>query len=81
MASFSVEEFIGSGILKGLLPKLLEEGWDDVPTLKIMSSEDMDLLHMTQNQKVGHHYHHHYHCYCYYYLCKSFIIHHLIIQS
>ncbi|CAJ1931773.1 unnamed protein product [Sphenostylis stenocarpa] len=51
MASFSVEEFIGNGILKGLLQKLLEEGWDDVPTLKIMSSEEMDLLHMTQQQK------------------------------
>ncbi|CAJ1947498.1 unnamed protein product [Sphenostylis stenocarpa] len=51
MASFSVEKFIGNGILKGLLQKLLEEGWDDVPTLKIMSSEEMDLLHMTQQQK------------------------------
>ncbi|TKY69491.1 PRX-like2 domain-containing protein [Spatholobus suberectus] len=51
MASFSVEEFIGNGILKGLLQMLLEEGWDDVPTLKIMSSEDMDLLHMSQKQK------------------------------
>ncbi|KAG4402086.1 hypothetical protein AAZX31_02G117500 [Glycine max] len=51
MASFSVEEFIGNGILKELLQKLLEEGWDDVPTLKIMSSEDMDLLQMTQEQK------------------------------
>ncbi|KAJ1412071.1 Thioredoxin-like superfamily [Sesbania bispinosa] len=52
MASFSVEEFIGNGILKGLLQKLLEEGWDDVPTLKVMNSEDMDSLHMTQKQKV-----------------------------
>nr|KYP45019.1 Uncharacterized protein C10orf58 [Cajanus cajan] len=51
MASFSVEEFIGNGILQGLLQKLLEEGWDDVPTLKIMSSDDMDLLHMTEKQK------------------------------
>lgn len=57
MASFSVEEFIGNGILKELLPKLLEEGWDDVPTLKVMGSEDMDLLYMTQKQKVGNHYH------------------------
>ncbi|KAF7827921.1 putative sterile alpha motif/pointed domain, peroxiredoxin-like FAM213/AAED1 protein [Senna tora] len=51
MASFSVEDFIGSGILKGLLPKLLEEGWDDVPTIKVMNSEDMDAIHMTQQQK------------------------------
>lgn len=53
MASFSVEDFIGNGILKGLLPKLLEEGWDDVPTLKVMNSEDMDAIHMIQQQKVG----------------------------
>lgn len=43
---------MGNGILKGLLPKLLEEGWDDVPTLKLMSSEDMDAIQMTQQQKV-----------------------------
>lgn len=53
MASFSVEEFIGNGILKELLPKLIEEGWDDVPTMKVMDSEDMNSLHMTQKQKVG----------------------------
>ncbi|KAK7307014.1 hypothetical protein VNO77_39700 [Canavalia gladiata] len=51
MASFSVEEFIGNGVLNGLLQKLLDEGWDDVPTLKTMGSEDMDSLHMTQKQK------------------------------
>ncbi|XLS43618.1 hypothetical protein HN51_000483 [Arachis hypogaea] len=28
------EEFIGNGVLKELLPNLLEEGWEDVPTLK-----------------------------------------------
>lgn len=53
MASFSMDEFVGNGVLKGLLPKLLEEGWDDVPTLKIMNSEDMDALNMTQQEKVG----------------------------
>lgn len=52
MASFSVEEFVGNGCLKELLPKLLEEGWDDVPTLKIMNSEDMKAVNMTQRQKV-----------------------------
>ncbi|WCJ35756.1 hypothetical protein M5689_016992 [Euphorbia peplus] len=51
MASFSIEEFVGNGALKKLLPKLLEDGWDDVPTLKIMNSEDMDALNMTQQQK------------------------------
>lgn len=53
MASFSMEEFLGNGDLKGLLPKLVEEGWDDVPTLKIMNSDDMNAINMTQEQKVG----------------------------
>ncbi|XP_039029126.1 uncharacterized protein LOC120163207 [Hibiscus syriacus] len=51
MASFSIKDFVGDGVLKELLPKLLEEGWDDVPTLKIMNSDDMDAINMTQNQK------------------------------
>ncbi|KAJ4824845.1 hypothetical protein Tsubulata_048756 [Turnera subulata] len=51
MASFSMDEFVGDGVLKELLPKLLEEGWDDVPTLKIMNAEDMDEINMTQQQK------------------------------
>ncbi|KAF3431654.1 hypothetical protein FNV43_RR26385 [Rhamnella rubrinervis] len=51
MASFSMEEFVGNGVLKGLLPKLVEEGWDDVPTLKIMNSDDMNAINMTQEQK------------------------------
>lgn len=52
MASFAIEDFIGNGSLQGLLPKLLEEGWDDVPTLKIMNADDMNELNMTQRQKV-----------------------------
>ncbi|KAI4302199.1 hypothetical protein MLD38_037977 [Melastoma candidum] len=51
MASFSLEEFVGSGNLKGSLPKLVDEGWDDVPTLKLMTSEDMDAFGMTLQQK------------------------------
>ncbi|XP_077237665.1 uncharacterized protein LOC143879267 isoform X2 [Tasmannia lanceolata] len=51
MASFSVEEFVGDGVLKELIPQLLAEGWDDVPTLKMMNSEDMDMMNMTQRQK------------------------------
>ncbi|CAA3011720.1 Hypothetical predicted protein [Olea europaea subsp. europaea] len=51
MASFSIEDFIGNGSLKKILPKLLEEGWDDVPTLKVMNSEDMDDLGMTRQQR------------------------------
>ncbi|OWM75859.1 hypothetical protein CDL15_Pgr009503 [Punica granatum] len=51
MASFSLDDFVGNGTLKGLLPKLLEEGWDDVPTLKLMNPEDMGALNMNQQQK------------------------------
>ncbi|XP_060212287.1 uncharacterized protein LOC132639921 [Lycium barbarum] len=51
MASFAIEDFVGNGSLQGLLPKLLEEGWDDVPTLKIMNADDMHELNMTQRQK------------------------------
>lgn len=52
MGSFSVEEFVGNGVLKGVLPKLIEDGWDDVSTLKIMSPGDMNAINMTQQQKV-----------------------------
>ncbi|CAL5381638.1 unnamed protein product [Camellia sinensis] len=46
-----VEDVVGNGTLKGILPKLLEEGWDDVRNLKLMKSEDMDAINMTQQQK------------------------------
>ncbi|KAK4357953.1 hypothetical protein RND71_023563 [Anisodus tanguticus] len=51
MASFAIDDFVGNGSLQGLLSKLLEEGWDDVPTLKIMNADDMNELNMTQRQK------------------------------
>ncbi|KAL7204901.1 hypothetical protein ACSBR2_017920 [Camellia fascicularis] len=51
MAYFPVEDFVGNGALKGILPKLLEEGWDNVRNLKLMKSEDMDAINMTQQQK------------------------------
>ncbi|KAL3830583.1 hypothetical protein ACJIZ3_019385 [Penstemon smallii] len=51
MASFSIEDFVGNGSLKELIPKLIDEGWDDIPTLKLMNSEDMDDLGMTRQQK------------------------------
>ncbi|KAL8027102.1 hypothetical protein ABFX02_14G073800 [Erythranthe guttata] len=51
MASFSTEDFVGNGRLKELLPKLLDQGWDDVPTLKVMNSDDMDEIGMTRPQK------------------------------
>ncbi|KAF5962152.1 hypothetical protein HYC85_003361 [Camellia sinensis] len=51
MSYFPVEDFVGNGALKGILPKLLEEGWDNVRNLKLMKSEDMDAINMTQQQK------------------------------
>ncbi|MCO5603649.1 hypothetical protein L7F22_057800 [Adiantum nelumboides] len=51
MASFSLEEFVGNGVLKKSLPSLVEEGWDDVPTLKMMSAEDMDAHSLSQQQR------------------------------
>ncbi|KAF5941773.1 hypothetical protein HYC85_019415 [Camellia sinensis] len=46
-----MEGFVGNGALKRVIPKLIEEGWDDVPTLKLMKAEDMDSINMTQQQK------------------------------
>ncbi|KAL7177783.1 hypothetical protein ACSBR2_031029 [Camellia fascicularis] len=51
MTCFPLEDFVGNGALKGILPKLLEEGWDNVRNLKLMKSEDMDAINMTQQQK------------------------------
>ncbi|KAJ0960721.1 hypothetical protein J5N97_001370 [Dioscorea zingiberensis] len=51
MASFAMEDFLGDGILNGLIPKLLAGGWDDVPTIKMMNAEDMDHMKLTQQQK------------------------------
>ncbi len=53
MASFELPEFVGNGILKDHMDTLLADGWDDVPTLKMMSPDDMDLLHLTQLQRVS----------------------------
>ncbi|KAJ6794814.1 Uncharacterized protein M6B38_227900 [Iris pallida] len=51
MSSFSMDEFLGESSLRELVPKLLEGGWDDVPTIKMMNSEDKDRLKLTQQQK------------------------------
>ncbi|CAL5413460.1 unnamed protein product [Camellia sinensis] len=51
MTYFPVEDFVGNGALKGILPKLLEEGWDNIRNLKLMKSEDMNAINMTQQQK------------------------------
>ncbi|KAL7177777.1 hypothetical protein ACSBR2_031023 [Camellia fascicularis] len=47
-----MEGFVGNGALKRVIPKLIEEGWDDVSTLKLMKLEDMDAIYITQQQKV-----------------------------
>lgn len=52
MGSFSMEDFVGNGSLSAITPKLVEDGWDDVLTLKVMNPEDMNALSMTQEQKV-----------------------------
>ncbi|PKU76483.1 uncharacterized protein LOC110099495 isoform X1 [Dendrobium catenatum] len=51
MASFAIEEFVGDGVLSGLIPKFVAAGWDDVPTLKMINMEDMELLKLTQQQQ------------------------------
>ena len=52
MASFALEEFLGEGALTDLMHKLIEAGWDDVPSIKMMNSEDMELIKFNQQQKV-----------------------------
>ncbi len=52
MASFLIEDFVGNGVLKDQIDVLSADGWDDVPTLKMMTPEDMDLLHLTQFHRV-----------------------------
>ncbi|MCO5603721.1 hypothetical protein L7F22_057872 [Adiantum nelumboides] len=51
MASFSIDDFVGDGALQELVPLLSQEGWDDVPTLKMMSADDMDALNFSQKQR------------------------------
>lgn len=46
-----MDEFLGDGALRGLVPKLVAGGWDDVPTVKMMNSEDMDMLKITRQQR------------------------------
>jgi len=48
MSSYLLEDFVGNGVLKDQIDMLLADGWDDVPTLKMMTPEDMDLLQLTQ---------------------------------
>jgi hypothetical protein len=51
MSSYLLEDFVGNGVLKDQIDMLLADGWDDVPTLKMMTPEDMDLLQLTQFQR------------------------------
>lgn len=52
MASYLLEDFVGNGVLKDQVDVLSADGWDDVPTLKMMTPEDMDLLQLTQFHRV-----------------------------
>jgi hypothetical protein len=52
MASYLLEDFVGNGVLKDQVDMLLADGWDDVPTLKMMTPEDMDLLQLSQFHRV-----------------------------
>jgi hypothetical protein len=52
MSSFVLEEFVGNGVLKDQIDSLMADGWNDVPTLKIMSKDDMDTLQLSQLQRV-----------------------------
>lgn len=53
MASYSLNEFLGDGILKDLGGKLADDGWDDVPTLKVIGADDMEALDLTDAQRVS----------------------------
>lgn len=53
MASYSVEEFLGGGLLKDLGPKFAEDGWDDVPTIKVIGADDMEALELTDAERVS----------------------------
>jgi hypothetical protein len=55
MASFALEDFVGNGVLQAQLDNLVADGWDDVPTLKMMSYQDMDTLELSQLQRVSKH--------------------------
>ena len=53
MSSFALEEFVGNGVLRDQMDALQADGWDDVPTLKMMTREDMDTLQLSQLQRVS----------------------------
>ncbi|CAM6026350.1 unnamed protein product [Sphagnum balticum] len=51
MGSYAVHEFLGEGVLKEITQKLADDGWDDVPTLKMMQAEDMEAIDLTDPQR------------------------------
>ena len=53
MSSFALEDFVGNGVLRDQMDALEADGWDDVPTLKMMTKEDMDTLQLSQLQRVS----------------------------
>jgi hypothetical protein len=53
MASYVLDEFLGAGALKGMGQKFADDGWDDVPTLKVIDAEDMEALELTDAQRVS----------------------------
>jgi hypothetical protein len=53
MASFLLEDFVGNGVLRDQMDGLVADGWDDVPTLKMMTAEDMETLQLSQLQRVS----------------------------
>ena len=53
MASYVLDDFLGTGVLKDMGGKFAEDGWDDVPTLKVIGAEDMEALDLTDAQRVS----------------------------
>lgn len=53
MASYALDEFLGAGILKDMGVKFAEDGWDDVPTLKVIGAQDMETLALTDAERVS----------------------------
>jgi len=42
---------VGNGVLHDQMDRLMADGWDDVPTLKMMTKDDMDTLQLSQLQR------------------------------
>ena len=52
-ASYSIQDFVGKGVLRDVVDKLEADGWDDVPTLKMINAADMEALQLTDQQRVS----------------------------